>query len=211
MGLQNFIRLLLPREDHFYDYLEQQAVVAHEGAKALAGFDHRSGPEVREAVQKLEHEGDKIVHAMEEALAKTFVTPIDREDLQKLSSELDDVLDLMNGAARACVLFALDKPTAPMIELAKCLVQSTEILRDAMPNLKKHAFSELIEATRKVRKIEKEADGIFRDAISKLFHDPSIDAKVLLREKEILEDLEFAVDRCEHVSGTLTNLAVKHG
>src|SRR3954462_5525693 len=98
MGIQDVIRFLLPREDHFYDFLEKQAEATREGAKALTKFS-TNGTTAQEAsaeVQKIEHEGDRIVHEMEEALARTFVTPIDREDLQKLSSELDDVLDLMN-------------------------------------------------------------------------------------------------------------------
>src|SRR6476619_525545 len=87
MGIQDVIRWFLPREDHFYEFLEKQASAAHEGAKALSKFstNGNSAKEAREAVQKIEPEGDRIVHEMEEALAKTFVTPIDREDLQKLS------------------------------------------------------------------------------------------------------------------------------
>ena len=103
MGIQDVIRWFMPREDHFYGFLERQATAAHDGAKALAKFSTNgaTAQQARDAVQKIEHEGDGIVHEMEEALAKTFVTPIDREDLQKLSSELDTVLDLTNGAIRA--------------------------------------------------------------------------------------------------------------
>src|SRR4051794_18871413 len=102
MGLASVVRWLLPREDHFYDFLEGQAVVAHEAAVAIIPFrEGRPAAEVRIAVQELEHKGDKIFHDLEEALAKTFVTPIDREDIQKLSSELDDISDLINGAMRA--------------------------------------------------------------------------------------------------------------
>ena len=76
MGIQDVIRFFLPREEHFYDFLEQQAKAAHAGALAISRFARRetSAQEAREAVQKIEHEGDKIVHEMEEALATTFVT-----------------------------------------------------------------------------------------------------------------------------------------
>src|SRR5258708_32218166 len=82
MSVQGVIRWFLPREDQFYDFLERQAAVAHEGVKAFARLKEpgASSKDVREAVQALEHEGDKIVHEFEEALARTFVTPIDRED-----------------------------------------------------------------------------------------------------------------------------------
>ena len=138
MGMQSVIRFLLPREDHFYDFLERQAVVVHKGAHALRSFKDGDVTRVRDAVQLLEHEGDKIVHEMEEALAKTFVTPIDREDLQKLSSELDDVLDLMNGTVRAAALYGVGRATEPMMGLIDVLVRCTEMLEETMPDLRKH-------------------------------------------------------------------------
>lgn len=213
VNLQGLIRFFLPREDHFYDYLERQAEAAHLGAQALARLrDPAVTPgAVREAVQAHEHEGDKVVHEMEEALAKTFVTPIDREDLQRLSAQLDDVLDLANGTARACVLYGVERPTEPMIRLMELLQKATGVLKDAMPRLRRHEYAELLEASRAMRQIEKEGDGVFREAISALFHDASADARRMLREKEVLEDLENAVDQCESVAETLANLAVKHG
>jgi uncharacterized protein Yka (UPF0111/DUF47 family) len=211
MGLQSVIRFLIPREDHFYDFLEQQAVVAHKGALALASFKDGDVARVRDAVQQLEHDGDKIVHAMEDALAKTFVTPIDREDLQKLSSELDDVLDLMNGTIRAAALYGVVRPTEPMLKLIDVLIRCTELLEMTIPNLRKHRYKDLVESARAIRKLEKEGDAIFRSAVSALFHDSLIDAKQLLREKEVLEDLENAIDVANNVADTLTNLAVKHG
>ncbi len=217
MGIQDVIRWFLPREDHFYDFLERQAKAAHEGAKALSKFatNGTSAVEARANVQKIEHEGDGIVREMEEALAKTFVTPIDREDLQKLSSELDTVLDLMNGAIRACVLLGVEKPTDPMKQLVEILVRCTMKIDGAMPKLRKHQYTELLEVARELRKIEKEADAVYREAISVLFRagdtNAGVDARVLIREQTVLEDLENAVDQCDAIAGTLTNLAVKNG
>src|SRR4051812_40076402 len=173
MSLQGVIRFLLPREDHFYDFLEKQANVAHEGAKALAKFtdNGHSAEEARAEVQKCEHEGDKIVHDMEEALAKTFVTPIDREDLQRLSSELDDVLDLTNGAIRACVMLGVQKPNDAMKALIELIVQCTAKIDVAIPKLRKHEYASIVETARELRKLEKEADRVYREAISDLFRD----------------------------------------
>ncbi len=213
MVLQSLVRWLLPKEEHFFDFLEQQAEVADQGANALASLrdGSRSVSEVRQRVQELEHQGDKLVHEMEEALARTFVTPIDREDLQKLSKELDDILDLTNLAARSCVLFGVEKPSAPMIQLMEKLIECTTILKRALPRLRQRRYADLIHDGRAIHSLEKEGDTIFRDGISVLFHDPSIDAKVLLREKDILEDLENAIDHCDHIASTLTNLAIKNG
>jgi uncharacterized protein Yka (UPF0111/DUF47 family) len=213
MGLQSVVRWFLPREDRFYDLLEQLSRIVRQGADALATFkvEGQTAAGVREAVQTLEHDGDRIVHEMEEALAKTFVTPLDREDLQKLASELDTVLDLTNGAARASVLFGVERPTEPMRKLIDLIVECARVLEGAMPGLRKHEYKDLIEAKRAIAQLEKKADAIYRDAVSALFKDPAIDAKVLLREREVLEDLENAIDHCEHVADTLTNVAIKHG
>ena len=200
MGLQAFVRFFLPKEDRFFDFLEQQATKAHEGAVALAKFKEEgvSAQQVREAVQAIEHAGDKIMHDMEEALARTFVTPMDREDLQRLSSELDDILDLMNGAARACVLLGVNTPTLAMRKLMEKLVECTQVIQATVPNLRKHDYGNLLTCTREIRRLEKEGDAIYRDAVQVLFRD-TVDAKVILREKEVLEDLERAMDHCEKV------------
>lgn len=212
MALQDFVRWLLPREDQFYRFLERQAAVAHKGALALAEFQPGKPIEdVQAAVQVLEHEGDKIVHELEEALQKTFVTPIDREDLQRLAHEIDDILDLTNSAARACALFGVTEPTPPMTQLMQLLTKCTAELDRTVPLLAKHDYPGLMATSRSLRGLEKDADAIFRGALSRLFRDPGIDAKELMREKEVLENLEHAVDRCERVAHTLANLAVKHG
>jgi uncharacterized protein Yka (UPF0111/DUF47 family) len=206
------IRWLLPREDHFYDYLEKQAAIAHEGSKVLMGFGTGQKSEsVRERIQELEHKGDELFHGLEEALARTFVTPIDREDLQMLSSELDDILDLINGAIRAANLYGVDTPTDPMCRQMEILSKCTQTIAEAMPLLRRNAYAQLLEAVREVRKLEKDADMIYREAVSRLFKAADVDARQLLREREVLEDLENAIDRCDQLASTIANLAVKHG
>ncbi len=214
MGLQSIVRWLLPKADHFYGFLERQAKVAHDGALALARFGAAEGGSaqaVSEAVQILEHEGDRIVHEMEEALAKTFVTPLDREDLQRLSSELDDVLDLTNATARVAILYGVEKPTEAMTRIIGILVESTRVLGDLVPLLRKHRYGEIVDIARGLRKFEKDADALYRQEISRLFHAPDLDPRELIRQKTVLDDIELAVDKCEHVASTLTNLAIKHG
>ena len=223
MGLQDVIRFFLPREDHFYDFLEKQARVAHAGAKELVKFttNGTSARVARDSVQKIEHEGDRYVHDMEEALAKTFVTPIDREDLHKLSSELDSVLDLMNGAIRSCVMLGVEKPTEPMKKLIQLIVRCTEKIEEAIFKLRKNEYASIVETARELRKLEKEADQVYRGAISEMFlvsdhtgapfREEPIDARVLIREMTVLESLENAIDQCDSIADTLVNLAVKHG
>lgn len=212
MGLQDLVRWFLPREDNFFAFLERQAHEAHLGATAFARFEPGADiEEISQAVQAHEHAGDKVVHEIEEALQKTFVTPIDREDLQRLSSELDDILDLVNTAARTCALFGVTTPTPPMQELIQILVGCTGLLEQTLPLLRKYDYPNVMTASRTLRQEEKRADAVYRDAISALFQDDSKNAKDVLREMTVLEHLEHAVDRCERVANTLANLAVKHG
>jgi len=212
MGLQGVVRWFLPREDHFYDFLEGQAHEAREAAQAMGGLRKGESLEtVRDKLLEIEHRGDKLFHGLEDALAQTFVTPIDREDLQKIASELDDVIDFTNAAIRAAVLVGLRELSPAMHKLVDVLVQATEGIEQGVLLLRKHEYEAIREPVAKVRKLEKEADTIYREAIRGLFDDAAVDAKQLLREKEILEDLENAIDRCDLVGGTLANLAVKHG
>lgn len=212
MGLQNVIRWILPREDVFYSLIERESELVAEAAHALAEFANGiPASQVREAVQELEHQADAVVYEIEEQLARVFVTPIDREDIQLLAASLDDIVDLMNLTARTFELYAVPSPSPPMITLMKILVTTTEVLKAELPNLRGHEYAKLIAAARIIKQHEKEGDRVFRDAVGQLFHDPAIDAKVLLRDKEVLEDLEKAIDKCETVAERLKNLAVKHG
>ena len=212
MSFQALLRFLLPREDHFYDYLEAQVSAVNRAAQELRKLNQAGAPitAIREAIQAIEHEGDQAVHQMLDALGKTFVTPIDREDLQKLSKRTDDILDLTNAAIRACVLFGVEKPTRPMTLLIDNLAACTAILAETMPLLRRHDYPEIIRSAARVSHHEKNGDEVFRDAVRNLFHDPAIDAKTILREKEVLEDIEKALNRCEQVAELLTNIAVKN-
>jgi uncharacterized protein Yka (UPF0111/DUF47 family) len=213
MGLQDIVRWILPREDHFYTFLENLAVASHDAATALARWKDPSVPpqSVCDAVQAVEHRADKIQAELEDALALTFVTPLDREDLHRLGSELDDIVDLANLAGRAIILFGVNRPTPAMVKLMDVLVECTTVLKDAVPRLRHHKYGDLVEAARSLRKSEKEGDKAYRDEISRLFHDDGVDAKTVLRQREVLDDIEAAIDHCDHVATTLTNLAVKHG
>ncbi|MBN8524635.1 MAG: DUF47 family protein [Planctomycetes bacterium] len=209
--LNSLLRLIRPRADHFYDFLERQAALAHEGAKALEGITRPDAnfEAVRNRIQELEHEGDKQVHGMLDALSATFVTPIDREDLQRLSKRIDDILDLTNATGKACVTFGVEKPTSAMRLLIAKLAESAELINQAVPKLRVHAYPEAIRICARVTISEKDGDVVYRDALSTLFRDPSIDAKTILREREVLDDLEKAINRCEQVADLITTVAVK--
>jgi len=212
MGLQDLIRWLVPREDSFYSLIERQTDLLDKAARALAEFTKGAAAEqVHEAVRDLEHQADAIVYEIDEQFAKVFVTPIDREDLQLLASSIDDIIDYINVTARSFVLLGVPRPTPPMVEMIELLVEMAGVLHAEMPALRRHEYTKLTAAGRIIKQLEKDGDRVFRNAVSQLFHDDAIDAKVLMREKEVLEDLECAIDRCETVAERLRHLAVKHG
>lgn len=210
MGLQSMIQWLLPKEDKFYAILEKQGNLTYETAKALSMFSSSDNVTVSDSVQKLEHDGDALVILLEEELAKTFVTPIDREDIHNLSIELDDVIDFCNQAARAAVLFQVTVPTPAMSQLANTLVKCTEYVSQVMPALRKANFAEFHRVKGAIKELEKAADKVYRSEITRLVTSEN-DFRLFLSQKEVLDKLENAVDRCEDISQLLVNLAVKHG
>jgi uncharacterized protein len=212
MSLQRLIDWLLPREEHFYDYLERLSIVAQTAVPVLGRFVEPGADyeQIRAEVTRLEKDGDKIVDEMLEALSNTMVTPIDREDLQRLSKKIDDILDYVNLSARSLVIFALSRPSDAMTELLDKLKQSCDILVEIIPCLRKKQYELLIQGCQRIHLLEKEADAVFRNELSRLFHSGDVEAKDILRAREILDHLETAVDSCDAVAETLTNIAVKH-
>jgi uncharacterized protein Yka (UPF0111/DUF47 family) len=212
MSLQRVISVLIPRELQFFDFLEHQARVARQSARVLNRFidgdpDHAG---IRRDVTAFEKEGDGIVDEMLVALAKTFVTPIDREDIQALSKRLDDVTDYVNTTARSIGIFAVEQPTPAMRQLFDTLLQACDQLNEMVPLLRKGAYAQIIEQCRKMHLIEKLGDKIFRNELSRMFHDPDVDGKEILRSREILDNLETAIDACDRVAETMMHVAVKH-
>lgn len=212
MAWHDFVRVLFRRDFKLLEFLERQAVHAHNASQALARFGAGvSATEVCKAVQEQEHLADKLVHELEEALARSFLTPIDRKDMYALSLQLDDVTDSTNKTARACELLGVDVPSTTMSEMADLLVKATAEVAAAVPRLRARDYQGIFAAKARIRGFEKEADRVHRNAVSGLFKAPGIDIKVLLREREVLDELESAIDHCERVADTLSNLAAKHG
>lgn len=217
MGVQDLVRVVLPKDDRFYDFLEEQARLAHEGALALAELGGEAGKSadgiagIRERVHDVEKRCDKVTHQLEDALAETFVTPLDREDIHKLASLIDDILDRAYACASAFDMFSVDQPSAAAVKFFDVLERATSLLKDIVPALRKHDFDAIRAGRRQIKTIEKEGDELYRKTMKALFAEPVSDARLLIREKEIIEILEDAVDTSEDAAEYLANLAVKHG
>lgn len=213
MSLQTIARRVFPKEESFYTLLERMGALACRSVtefRAL-GVNGDSAEAVAARVQEVEHEADRAFHEVETGLARTFVTPIDREDIHEIAFEIDEIVDMVNLSARTCALYHIVELTPPMHELSNTLERCTEALAEALPRLRRHDYAGILDTGRTLRGLEKEADVIFRQTLSALFQDPTVDAKRLLKEKEVIEHIEDAVDRCDRLGNTLCNLAVKHG
>lgn len=212
MTLNNFFKKLLPKEDKFFLLLEEQVGIVVLAAHTLSDLV-LANPDfnwVSNKLQDIEHQGDDVVNRLEKALSETFITPIDREDIHQLSVHIDDVIDYCNTAAQTCKLYGVDNVSIPMNKLIAILYSCSQELLLALPALRRNDFKTLVMSKAVVKALEKQADAIYRDEISRLFHEVE-HVKTLLKDKAVLDALENAIDRCEDITKLFTNLAIKNG
>ena len=203
---------LIPKEEKFFADFIALADRIVSGATLLEKMLATDPPawEVAVEIKQVEEACDSVTHEIIQRLNRTFVTPIDREDIHALASKIDDIIDRANLIARSFSLFDIDAPSAPMTALMKLLAESAVLLEEALLLLRHGKYAALPEAAKRVKALEKQGDTVFRDAIAALFRDPDMRGKDLLRQKDILEDLEDALDICEDVGEFLAEIAVKH-
>ena len=201
---------LIPREEKFYSDFQALADELQRGAAALEEMLAPDEPvwSKAEEIGEIEHKCDSITHEIIQRLNRTFVTPIDREDIHELARSLDDVMDAIDAAATLVKLYKLNQIRFGARELATTITASTKQIRLALDALekKKNVTTHSIE----VNRLENEADRIHQEAVSRLFDDER-DPIVVMKWKETLDFLEHATDRCEDVANVLEGVVVKHG
>ena len=174
---------LLPKEQIFFDLFEQAASNVHKGAVKLVGLmnDFTDLETKAKEIKDIEHAGDQITHKMIERLNKTFITPLDREDIHELTGRLDDILDFIDTAGNRIMLYKLDKPTKDAQALADIIEKTTAIIEKMIPGLRKLSSNREVEALMKscidVYDCETEGDRIEQHALAALFnngHDPKV-------------------------------------
>lgn len=203
---------LFPKSNQFFDLFEKAANNLLHVANLLEDFvgDHTDVENKLKKLEDAEHVGDQITHDAIEMLNKTFITPFDREDIHELVSELDDVCDLVYGAANRMVLYKIGEPTDGMKKVTTLLSHAIEESAKAVLRLRNQKKPQMILAQCiEVNRIENEADEATRAAIALLF-DREKDPIRLIKEKEILETLETATDRCEDLANVLEGIILKN-
>jgi uncharacterized protein Yka (UPF0111/DUF47 family) len=203
---------LLPREDDFFGLFERHAALTVDGAQEMRrlvqGGENVHARAAR--IKELEHETDRITHACVERLHKTFITPFDRDDIHRLITRMDDVMDYIESAAGAVMLYELTDMTVPARELADVLVRSTESVAVAVGGLRTVKQSQgILDACIEINRLENEGDEILRRALADLFRGAT-DPLLVLKWKEVYEALENATDRCEDVANIIEGVVLEH-
>jgi predicted phosphate transport protein (TIGR00153 family) len=205
----------LPRDEHFFDYFDEAADNAAEVAQALGDLlEHYSEVERKaRRVRDLEHRGDEITHQIFDALNRTFVTPLDREDITDLAGRLDDFVDAIEQAVRRIWLYHIDEPTEDARLLARIIGEQAKLIAGTVPHLEnKGQWDHLLHCTIDIKRLENEADDVLDRALMGLFEGVE-DVRGLIkgiRWREIYQDLEDATDRGEDVANALERIVVKN-
>jgi predicted phosphate transport protein (TIGR00153 family) len=202
---------LLPRSEHFFDDFVGLAEEIRSGARLLKQMMSSDPPDMTkaDAIKDVEHNCDGRTRAIIDAVNRTFVTPLDREDIHALAISLDDVMDAIDAAAAVTRLYKIDRIRPGARRLADIVCESMDRITEALGALEKQRKG-VLEIAARVNQLEREADRVHQDAIVALF-DEERDPITVIKWKEILDFLEAATDRCEDVGNLLEGVVVKHG
>jgi predicted phosphate transport protein (TIGR00153 family) len=207
---------LIPRDARYFDFFEQAGANLVEVARAVqALLEEYTEVEAKLAhLRDLEHAGDRIVHDVMRALNRTFITPLDREDITALVHALDDVVDKSWAAAARLHIYQIPEPTGPARDLAGVLVQMAEALVEALPYLRQRGdMQRIIPVTERLDRLESEADDHLRAGLRSLFAYPTDPQEIVLgiKWREIYDLLEEATDKAEDAANVLEAIVLKHG
>ncbi len=208
MGIKEWI---IPQEKHFFDMFDQQADVVLEGAEALMDMVNHFErlAEKRDSIKEIEHRGDELVHHISDELTKTFVTPIDHDDISKLTSRLDDILDFIEAASHRMWSYEIKSVPPDMVKLTEVIVNSTKEVNHAVKDLRNFKKkNEIIQHFIEINRLENQGDDITHVAVAGLFK--KYDAVDIIKLKEIYEYLEEATDKCEDAADVIKDIYMKN-
>jgi len=201
---------LIPREEKFYTDFQALADELQRGAELLESMLAPDHPlwEKADEIKEVEHKCDVLTHEIIQRLNRTFVTPLDREDIHELARSLDDVMDAIDASATLVRLYRLERVRDGARELAQIITACTREIRPALQQLEQNKG--FITHAIEINRLENEADRVHQQAVSGLF-DAERDPIIVMKWKETLDFLEMATDRCEDVANVLEGVMVKNG
>lgn len=206
------LRRLLPKKPQFFDLFSRHSALAVDAAlrlqQMLGDLGHAEAHAT--AIRTIEHEADSVAQETVELLHSSFITPIERGDIHALTSRLDDIVDHIEATARAIWLYEITSAPPEAFQMASHLVEvtrATQALVDALA--RKPTPARAAELSRAVKQVEKQNDRILRTATARLFKEEQ-DAKMLIKWKEIYEQLEGAIDHCEDVANLVEGVVLEN-
>lgn len=203
---------LLPRDEKFFDLFTSVATFTLEAAKLqqnLLQVDLARRGAIVDQIKRLEHQADQVTHEVVSRLDRVFITPLDREDIHLLASRLDDVLDLIDGTARRVQMFRAGQAPEGATLMADVVVRATEQLLTAVQGLGRHTARVVLDACVQVKRLEEEGDSLYHEWLGQLF-DGTPDPLVIIKWKEIYDNLEKTLDYIEDASNVLESISIKH-
>jgi uncharacterized protein len=200
---------LIPRDAQFYDMFAEvakrltgSATLLHEAFKDPAGLDEKVA-----RIKSLEHEADNLTHDIIDRIDRTFVTPFDREDIHELARALDDVVDLIDGAARRAAIFKITEARPHGVTLSEILLRAAQCVESTVEKMKDPKI--VSSGNRQLKLLEEEGDGVFHEALGELFSNTT-DAITVVKWKELYDKVEDAIDQCEDVGNVLQSISLKN-
>lgn len=200
----------LPREEEFYDLFIEAATRTAEAAtllRAMLAGDRDQFTYHVDAIRKLEHECDELTDEVVRRLDRTFITPIDREDIHLLASNLDEVIDRLDATARRAKTFNVGESPEGIDALCAVVEEITAEMLDAVTKMREG--NDVLAHCRRAKKLEEKADAIYHDTLGRLF-ETETDPFRLIKWKEIIDNLEDAVDEAEDVTSDIESIVLKH-
>ena len=200
---------VIPKENAFFDLFHRAAANVVAAARELAELtgDLADGETRAARIKDLEHEGDELTHQILALLNTTFVTPFDREDIYRLASRLDDVLDATEAVADLLVLHRIEQPLPELHQQAGVLIRATEVVEKAISQLR--SLQGLNGYLVEINRLENEGDRVYRKTVARLYSG-DFKAMDVLKWKDLVDQMEEALDGCEDIANTIESMALKH-
>lgn len=202
---------LIPSDGKFFELFSQSAKILEAGAKVMAEMVVSGDVAACAArLERLEHDADELTHEILIRLDKSFITPIDREDIHQLTVALDDCMDYMEAVTEGMMLYGITEITPPMKELVAVLGKQVDELNKVIPVIAELKYEKIIPHCIAINSLENQGDKIAREAIANLFKGNPNPLDVM-KWRDIYDNLETATDKCEHVAGIIEGIVLKHG
>ena len=200
---------LIPRDEGFFVLFNELAKRLKEAARLLNRLfaEPDKLDQYVAAIKTVEHEADVLTHDVRARIDRSFVTPIDREDIHLLATELDDVIDLIDGTARRAAMFHIGETRQPALRLSDTIMRAADHIQAGVAAIKKPAV--VTSSSREIKRLEEEGDAIYQDAVGELFRGQP-DALEVMKWKELYDTLERALDQCQGVGHVLESISLKN-